>query len=131
MERVSRHLELLGEPASRTTIEETVTGKVEYLRVAMDVLVREGYVEEIPGARRARLLVSAQPFRENDSVPTPSRDSVPDSVPTESRNGAGLHSVPDSVPTPSRDSVPSDGGVYNAPEDGVVGGEAYDDDIPF
>ena len=49
MERVSRYLETSDEPRSRTQVETSVKGKVPYLRVAMDCLVREGWASESIG----------------------------------------------------------------------------------
>ena len=49
MEKVSDYLERTGEPCPRTRIEQDVKGKTDYVRMAIDVLVREGYASEIPG----------------------------------------------------------------------------------
>jgi hypothetical protein len=72
MERVSRFLELQSEPVSLTTTETSVTGMTKWVRVAIDCLVREGWVSETTGPRRARLLLSVRAFREDDPVATPS-----------------------------------------------------------
>jgi AAA domain len=76
MERISRQLELQHEPVSRNQVETTVTGRLQWLRVAMDCLVQDGYVQEIEGPRNARLLLSIQAFREADLVPTSSREKA-------------------------------------------------------
>jgi GNAT superfamily N-acetyltransferase len=63
MERVSKFLEWENEPASLTTVEQRVKGKVEYVRAAVDQLVDEGYVAETSGPRRARIFSFVKPFR--------------------------------------------------------------------
>jgi GNAT superfamily N-acetyltransferase len=81
MERVSRYLEEQSEPISRTAIEEAVTGKVVYVRIAIDCLVREGFASETSGARGARLVSSVHPYRDGDPVPGVRRRPRPDPVP--------------------------------------------------
>ena len=66
MERVSRYLELQREPCSRNEIEDMKLGKREYVRVAIDRLVAEGFATEFEGARGARLTRLERPFREDD-----------------------------------------------------------------
>ncbi len=66
MERVSRALEIAGEPMSRAQLELAVKGKRDYVRQAIDTLAREEYVEEIQGARGARLVELTRPYREAD-----------------------------------------------------------------
>jgi hypothetical protein len=41
-----------------------VTGKAEYVRLAIDTLVLEGYVVEFAGSNRARLVKLERAFRE-------------------------------------------------------------------
>jgi hypothetical protein len=67
MEKVSRYIEKLPEPPSRTQIKqaEEVKGKRAYVRLAIDTLIAEGYAVERPGARNARLVVLLMPFRED------------------------------------------------------------------
>jgi hypothetical protein len=65
MERVSRYLELRTEPVPRGEIEGDVQGKRGALRTAIDRLVIEDYVVEIPGERGARLYRSSVRFRED------------------------------------------------------------------
>jgi hypothetical protein len=68
MEKVSRFVEAhpAEETVSRATVESEVGGKRDYVRVAMDCLVREGYLDEVSGPRNARLLSSIRPYREAD-----------------------------------------------------------------
>ncbi|MCL4291382.1 MAG: AAA family ATPase [Thermoleophilia bacterium] len=66
MERVSRHLEITGEPLSRTQLERDVKGKGSYVRQAIDALVRDGHADETTGVRGARLVTLARPYREAD-----------------------------------------------------------------
>jgi hypothetical protein len=66
MEGVSRYLEDLGEPASGRKIREHVAGKSVYVGVAIDELVRGGFVATADGPRGATLHVSVRPFREEE-----------------------------------------------------------------
>ncbi len=68
MQRVSVFLEQQAEPVSRNVLEAAVKGKRDYVRLAVDVLVREGYASEKPGPRKGRMLSSLKPFR--DLAPT-------------------------------------------------------------
>ena len=83
MEKVSRYLETtssrLGDEVSRNQVEQNVTGKAHFVRLALDALVVEGYVAETLGSRGSRLVRSLRPYRENDFVPTSSRPR-PDEV---------------------------------------------------
>jgi hypothetical protein len=65
MERVSRYLETVTEPASQRTIETAVTGKVAWLRVALQRLVEEEFVGSEP-APKGSVYRSIRPFRETD-----------------------------------------------------------------
>jgi hypothetical protein len=58
---VSAHV---GELPSRNQVEESVKGRREFVRQAIDALLEEGYLHESDGPRNARLLRSVQPFRE-------------------------------------------------------------------
>lgn len=138
MERVSRYLELQSGAVSQTAVEQAVTGKVKYLRVATDHLVREGYVTEASGPRGARLLLSVEAFREADPVPTPSRDNGTDPVPTPSRHEphdkAESPPRPDPVPTasPVPEPTPSQSGLFPTGEDRLAGrGQTADDFADF
>lgn len=62
MERVSRWLELTP-GASRRSISEGVTGKVTYVRRALDRLIQEGYVEVTDGPNRTQHHRVTTPFR--------------------------------------------------------------------
>jgi hypothetical protein len=64
MEKVSRLLERSLDALSRNQIEEAKLGKREYVRVAIDRLIEEGYATEFAGARGARLVQLNQPFTE-------------------------------------------------------------------
>lgn len=66
MEKVSRFLEGCDEAQSRNRIESATQGKAEYVRMAIDCLVREGYATELEGARNARLVRLERAFREAD-----------------------------------------------------------------
>jgi hypothetical protein len=65
MEKVSRYVEICdGDLPSRNNVEENVPGRRDYVRLAIDTLVREEFLGEKPGPRNARLLHSAMPYRE-------------------------------------------------------------------
>ena len=67
MEKVSRRLERSPEPLSRAALERDVKGKRDYIRLALDTLVNEGYADEQAGERGARLVSLVRPFREGGS----------------------------------------------------------------
>jgi hypothetical protein len=70
MEKVLRFLKLREDAQSRTQIVEGVSGKTEYVRVAIDTLIREGYATEFEGARGARLVRLERAFSEaDDDIP--------------------------------------------------------------
>jgi hypothetical protein len=58
---VASHVEEL---PSRNKVEESVTGKRDFVRQAIDVLVAEDFLAEEPGPRNARLLRLMKPYRE-------------------------------------------------------------------
>jgi hypothetical protein len=66
MEKVSRYLELAGEPRSRNQVEQDVKGKSEYVRQAIDVLISESFAVEFKGERGARMVKLVRAFREAD-----------------------------------------------------------------
>jgi hypothetical protein len=66
MEKVSRYLELVQEPQSRTKIVEGVGGKAEYVRAAIDRLITEEFAVEAPGDRGARLVRLLGIYRETE-----------------------------------------------------------------
>lgn len=73
MEKVSRYLEA-NEDAAKGAVETAVGGKAEYIRIALDVLVQEGYATQASGARGALIHNSLKPYREaDDLVPTSSQ----------------------------------------------------------
>lgn len=70
MERISRYIED-NDQCTFTDIKENVQGKDKWLRDAIQVLVTEGHIARIDGARRAKLHHSTAPYRttEDDHVP--------------------------------------------------------------
>lgn len=54
-----------GPPPAKKGIEEGVSGKAEYKRLALDVLVREGYLTAVPKGNHA-VYLSAKPYRQLD-----------------------------------------------------------------
>lgn len=66
MARVSRYIAACMEPPSRNLVEEHVSGRREYVRQALELLIAEGYVHEEGGPRNARLLHSVKPFDEDN-----------------------------------------------------------------
>ena len=68
MEKLSRFLERKTEPQSRNQIEAQKLGKAEYVRKALDQLVREGYVAEFEGRHGARLVRFERSFREDEDA---------------------------------------------------------------
>jgi hypothetical protein len=85
MEKVSRHLEEQSDPISLNQIEQTITGKVDFIRKATERLVIEGHAGETAGPRNARLFTSIRPYREasdphKDDLVPPRPDLVPDEV---------------------------------------------------
>jgi hypothetical protein len=85
MEKVSRYVESRPEAVSRNAIETAVTGKRQFVRMAIDLLTNEGFLEAERGERNARLYVSARPFREDDFAPTSPRDNGAHLAPTSPR----------------------------------------------
>jgi hypothetical protein len=64
MEKVSRFVEDGGDPISQTKIEGAKLGRVEYVRDAVRMLVRDGYLSREEGPRGAFLHASLRPFRD-------------------------------------------------------------------
>lgn len=102
MERVSTYLALHQDrPTSMNEIEEAVLGKREYIRKAVDALVREGYCAESKGARGARQIDHVTDYRElsdqtkidADLAPTSPRPKTPDLAPTSPRTIPLNHAV--------------------------------------
>jgi hypothetical protein len=73
MERVSRWAALQPAPWSKKTAEEEVTGQTQYIRIAVDVLLAEGYLDG--GEKGFRYL---RDYRREDD---------PEDVPDQSREG--------------------------------------------
>lgn len=68
MEKVSRFLEVHPDPLPRSQIEESVVGKAQYVRTAIDTLVAEGFATEFSGPRNARLVRLERAFRETEEA---------------------------------------------------------------
>jgi hypothetical protein len=101
MERVSVFVEGCALPPSRKTVEDNVKGKADYVRQAIDRLVKDGYLREIEGARGARQVESLKPYREDDD------SDLDDLVPTSSPNGT--NSSPEPLEPTSSPRPPSIG----------------------
>lgn len=56
-------LERVSEPLSGNEVDERVTGKRDGVRLALDLLVNEGYVNRRVGANRSKLHQSVRPGR--------------------------------------------------------------------
>jgi 5S rRNA maturation endonuclease (ribonuclease M5) len=123
MQRVSEYLETESEPVSRTNVEKAVKGKAEYIRKALDILIREGYVSVQPRpGQQTRPVATVRPYREMEES-----GSVPPSQPRPTASQDGLE------PTASHSSPPlqkGDEGTGFKQPDIFSDGEA-DDDIPF
>jgi hypothetical protein len=73
MEKVSRFLELQPDVVSRSTIEKAGLGKTDYVRLALDLLHSEGFIEQAPfvvGKARNVELVRAYREDSDDLAPT-------------------------------------------------------------
>ena len=75
MVKVSRFLEQHQEPQSRNQIEQAVGGKAQYVRIAIDALIAEGFATEFSGARGARLVRLERAFRETEEAGVTDRPS--------------------------------------------------------
>lgn len=65
MESVSRLLESAGVPLSKSAIGREIKGKTEWIFVACQMLIDEGYVKIENGARNSLNLKSIKPYRED------------------------------------------------------------------
>lgn len=65
MERVSRYLEPVRGPITRSAIVTGVGGKDVHVRTALDCLAAEGFTYEIPGGNRSIMVTLVRPFRED------------------------------------------------------------------
>ena len=66
MEAVSRLLEAAQGALSKNAIEKNITGKAEWVRVAIQVLIDEKFVGIENGARNSLNLKLLRPYRESD-----------------------------------------------------------------
>jgi AAA domain len=66
MEHASSFVEKCGEPVTRNTVTDAIGGNAKAARVAVEVLVREGYFRATSGPNRAKLVESLRPYREAD-----------------------------------------------------------------
>jgi hypothetical protein len=66
MEKVSHHVEKVGEVKSRRALLEAVTGNSRAVRQAIEILVEEGYLAEGEGPRKSKPLRSLKPYRTHD-----------------------------------------------------------------
>lgn len=78
MERVSRALEGLPDPITWNALRTIVRGRLEHVRVALELLVSEGFVAREPGPRNSQLLRSTKPYREADEEATNNGQEVLD-----------------------------------------------------
>ena len=99
MEQVSLFLEDQTEPVSRTRIAESLHGRATYIRRAIDALVRDGYATETSGRGGARLVASANPYRDGAPGPAAAPNPSGPSDPVLDPSGTGPeHPVRPSVP---------------------------------
>lgn len=68
MERVSRELERSGSALSWNQIKLAVAGNNDHKHLALDLLVRDGYVSREDGPRRSHLHTSVRPYRETGDL---------------------------------------------------------------
>lgn len=66
MEKVSRFVEAHFEPVSKGTVKAAKLGKTEYVVLAMDALIKGGYLKATEGANRTDFLSSIKAYREAD-----------------------------------------------------------------
>lgn len=66
MEKVSIHLELHHEPATRNDIAKAVGGTKKYVLDAIQALLIEGFLTETDGPNRSRPVTLTRRYREND-----------------------------------------------------------------
>lgn len=68
MEKVSLQLEGRSERQSVSAVKKAVTGNSEYIGVAIDRLIEDGFVDSEPGLRGAKMLLSIRPYRESEDM---------------------------------------------------------------
>jgi hypothetical protein len=71
MEKVSIDLEHRAEPVSRNTIYDTIGGTKDYVLKAISALVTEGFIAEVDGERRTKLIHSTRRYRADDPTCNP------------------------------------------------------------
>jgi hypothetical protein len=82
MEKLSTYLQHHPGAATKNEVEHSVTGKAAAIRIALDTLVRDGYLKEDHGPNRARLYTHIRPYREAEDTPNPGSSPVrPEFVP--------------------------------------------------
>ena len=91
MEKVSNHLAVQTEAVSKTRIADAVTGRREYVLLAVDRLIARGHATVETGDRGAQLVRFATPFQEGQS----------DQFPTGSRPVPGTGASPPVSPVPT------------------------------
>jgi hypothetical protein len=100
MEKVSRFLEKQADAVTRSRVETGVTGTAKFVRLALDGLITDGYVEETVGLRGSRPVRSLKPYREStpsDLVATPSDEVEEDPSMTSSARRPPYGDEPDEV----------------------------------
>lgn len=97
MQRVSEYLATCDGPVSRNDIENSVKGKRDAIRTAIDVLVEEGFARESEGPRRSRLIEFVRSYRDEDEPVEPDDSTSPRLRPD---------FAPTLVSTPSSDFAP-------------------------
>jgi hypothetical protein len=90
MEAISRFLEAQTEAVTRDTVLQSITGKSQDLRAALDALIEEGYVREDLAARNGRPCTSIRPYREEDESQA-SSPACPESVPGQTTESLCAH----------------------------------------
>jgi hypothetical protein len=87
MEKVSRYLETQAHPVPRREIEKAITGKAQFVRIAIDALVAEGYAGETSGPNNSRIVAPKKAFRDNQFVPGSSHADPAENDPGSSLDG--------------------------------------------
>jgi GNAT superfamily N-acetyltransferase len=124
MEKVSRYLELQPDPVPMGAVEEAVSGSRDYVRLAIQTLVDDGFVVENPGPRKARMMEIQRAYREENDLSGTSPDLS---------SGEVTHDL-SSSPNPLRGGEVE--GEVSSRQESLIqhdlsSGEVDDDDIPF
>jgi hypothetical protein len=79
MEKVSRVLEVSPQPMSGRELRDSVRGKCDFVILAVNTLISDGYVQTNPGPNRSTMHTSIRPYRQA-SVPGehPTKSAPPD-----------------------------------------------------